>query len=49
MLEYEEMWWSKRARIMWLKHEGMHTKFFHLKASQRRRPVQGRVTYIAKK
>jgi hypothetical protein len=37
LLEKEEMWWSQRAKALWLIHGDRNTKFFHQKASQRRK------------
>jgi hypothetical protein len=37
LLEKEEMWWSQRAKTLWITHGDKNTKFFHQKANQRRR------------
>ncbi|XP_057428231.1 uncharacterized protein LOC130721452 [Lotus japonicus] len=37
LLEREEIWWSQRSRANWLKHGHRNTRFFHQKASQRRK------------
>jgi hypothetical protein len=37
LLEKEEMWWSQRAKTLWIAHGDKNTKFFHQKANHRRR------------
>jgi hypothetical protein len=37
LLESEEMWWNQRSRVLWLQHGDKNTKFFHQKATQRRK------------
>jgi len=37
VLKEEEMWWAQRAKINWLQHGDLNTKYFHYKASQRKR------------
>lgn len=33
----EEVWWAQRAKTQWLKYGDYNTKFFHFKASQRKK------------
>ena len=37
LLRRQEIYWAQISRIQWLKHGDRNTKFFHSKASQRRR------------
>jgi len=37
LLQKQEIYSAQRSRINWLKHGDRNTKFFHAKASQKRR------------
>lgn len=37
LLRKEKLWWAQRAKVQWLKHGDLNTKYFHYKAHQRKR------------
>ena len=37
LLQKQEIYWAQQSGINWLKHGDRNIKFFHAKASQRRR------------
>jgi hypothetical protein len=37
LLKNEETWWAQRAKAKWLQQGDKNSKYFHLKASQRKR------------
>jgi hypothetical protein len=46
LLEQEEVMWRQRSRVQWLADGDKNTRFFHLRASQRRR--KNKVTEMVK-
>lgn len=37
LLAKQEIYWHQRSRLSWLRHRDINTRFFHSKASQRKR------------
>lgn len=37
LLNREETWWAQRAKAHWLKHGDRNTRFFHIKANQKKK------------
>jgi hypothetical protein len=44
LLKHEETWWAQRAKANWLQQGDKNSKFFHLKATQRKR--KNRINFI---